>query len=39
MNAATLYGLCGAALVMIPLVFLLAKNRPGGGGGGAAAMH
>jgi DHA2 family multidrug resistance protein len=34
------YLMCGAALVMIPLVFLLAKNRPGGGGGGGgAAMH
>jgi len=33
------YILCVAAILMIPLSFLLAKNQPHGGGGGAAAMH
>jgi DHA2 family multidrug resistance protein len=28
------YIMCGAAILMVPLSFLLARNKPGGGGGG-----
>jgi DHA2 family multidrug resistance protein len=33
------YVLCGAAILMIPLSFLLSKNHPRAGGGGEIAMH
>ena len=33
------YIMCGAAILMVPLSFLLRKNKPGGGGGGEIAAH
>jgi DHA2 family multidrug resistance protein len=33
------YIMCGAAILMVPLTFLLRKNQPHGGGSGEIAVH
>jgi MFS transporter, DHA2 family, multidrug resistance protein len=33
------YIMCGAAILMIPLSFLLSKNHPHAGGSGEIAVH